>query len=156
MRHSEGNRLVCWVCVDVSSHPPPIPAVPSLSHYHCSKAVQTRTSSYLPRREVAAWAEIWASGLACSLPVSHVPADIRQPASSVSTASAPDVSGSNICPLVANHLIHWALIKPPLCCLVFTQSNKRSEYQHRVFLFLETLFVSLSHSKLIKFSKLSQ
>lgn len=72
-----------------------------------------------------------------------------QTSTNVSTASAPDVSGSNTCPLVANHLIQSALIKPPLCC-VFSPKASRG-----VFLFLETLVVSLSHSKLINYMKIT-
>lgn len=72
-----------------------------------------------------------------------------QTSTNVSTASAPDVSGSNTCPLVANHLIQSALIKPPLCC-VFSPKASRG-----VFLFLEKLVVSLSHSKLINYMKIT-
>lgn len=62
MRHSEGNSVVGWVYEDVSSHPRLIPAMPSLSHYHCCEASQIKASSYLAWRKVSAWATIRARG----------------------------------------------------------------------------------------------
>lgn len=51
--------------------------------------------------------------LACSLSVSSFPTDVHLLQNNFSTARPPDVSQPNTCLLVANHLIHSALMKPP-------------------------------------------
>lgn len=108
-----------WMSVHIHLRHQPCP---SLSHYRCSEAVQTTTSSYLPRREVAAWAKIWASGLACSLPVSHVPADIHQRFYSFSSRC----EWKQHLPIGSKSPDPVSLDKTTFVLCVFAQSIKRS------------------------------
>lgn len=131
MRHSEGNRLVGWVYEDVSSHPPLIPAMPSLSHSHCNKVVQTRTSSNLPLRKVSAWAKIWARGCHVLFLSFPFPADIHQLLNNFSTALARCKS--------SQHLSNGSISPDPVSLdkttfafflFIFAQNNTRSENHH--------------------------
>ena len=110
---------------DVSSHTPLTPAMPSLSHYHCSKAVQTRTCSNFPQREISVWAKIEAFSFCLSLFCSHPPT-AEQLFHSFRCKSSKHLPIGGISPYPVS------LNKTTFAFLIFAQNNKRSDYHNRL------------------------